>query len=125
MSEFSHFLSPVLVFVLIVVFGFWLRIKGKPYNGVLFNLHKLLALGNVIITGMTINRLIAGNDIPALLSIFLALAGITVIALFATGTLMSINKLDYGLVRTVHRVSVIALVLVLVLFVNQLMHMAK
>jgi hypothetical protein len=31
----------VLVFVLTVAFGFWLRKTGKFYNGVLFNAHSM------------------------------------------------------------------------------------
>ena len=33
MDELSKFLSPALVFVFTLAFGFWLRKTGKPYNG--------------------------------------------------------------------------------------------
>ena len=31
-------------FLIIFIFGFWLKSSGKPYNGLLFNTHKLVAV---------------------------------------------------------------------------------
>lgn len=119
MSEFSNFLSPALIFMLTVAFGFWLRKKGKPYNGLLFNVHKLLALGNVIITAMVVSRMAENMHMPIAMVVLLFLAALSVIALFGTGALMSIEKLDYSLVRMIHRISIAVLVLVMVLFVSR------
>ncbi|HSQ28008.1 MAG TPA: hypothetical protein VLM80_12870 [Anaerolineales bacterium] len=119
MSEFSNFLSPALIFMLTVAFGFWLRKKGKPYNGLLFNVHKLLALGNVIITTVVISRMAENMHMPIAMIVLLVLAALSVIALFGTGALMSIEKLDYSLVRMIHRISIAVLVLVMLLFVSR------
>jgi hypothetical protein len=119
MSEFSNFLSPALIFMLTVAFGFWLRKKGKPYNGLLFNVHKLLALGNVIITAMVVSRMAENMHMPIAMVVPLVLAALSVIALFGTGALMSIEKLDYSLVRMIHRISIAVLVLAMVLFVSR------
>ncbi len=119
MSEFSNFLSPALIFMLTVAFGFWLRKKGKPYNGLLFNVHKLLALGNVIFTGMMVFRLIENMHVPVGMVVLLVLVVLSVISLFASGALMSIGKQDHSLVRISHRISVAVLVLAMVLFVSK------
>ena len=50
----SKFIAPGIVFLLTLVFGFWLNNSGKPYNGILFNIHKLIALGAVVATAMQI-----------------------------------------------------------------------
>lgn len=119
MSEFSNFLSPALIFLLTVAFGFWMRKKGKPYNGLLFNVHKLLALGNVIITAMVVSRMAENMHMPIAMIVLLVLAALSVIALFGTGALMSIEKLDYSLVRMIHRISIAVLVLAMLLFVSR------
>ncbi len=118
MSEFSNFLSPALVFVLTVAFGFWLRKTGKPYNGLLFNVHKLLALGNVIITAMVVSRMVENIQVPVEIMVLLVLAVLSVIFLFGSGALMSLEKLDYSLVRTTHRISMAVLVLAILLVVS-------
>ena len=41
METLSKFTAPGVVFILTLIFGFWLSSTGKPYNGVLFNIHKL------------------------------------------------------------------------------------
>jgi hypothetical protein len=119
MSEFSNFLWPALVFGLTVVFGFWLRKTGQPYNGVLFNVHKLLALGNVIFTGMMVFRLIENMQVLVVMVVLLVLAASSVIALFGTGALMSIGKLDYSLMRMIHRISIAVLVLAMFLVISR------
>lgn len=119
MSEFSNFLSPALVFVLTVVFGFWLCKTGKPYNGVLFNMHKLLALGNVIITAIVVSRMVENIQLTVEIVVLLVLAVLSVISLFGTGALMSIGKLDFSLVRMIHKISMTILVLAILLFVSR------
>jgi len=34
-----------LFFLSMFLFGYWLQRMGKPYNGLIFNLHKLIGLG--------------------------------------------------------------------------------
>ena len=119
MSEFFNFLWPALVFGLTLAFGFWLRKTGKPYNGLLFNVHKLLALGNVIFTGMMVFRLIENMHVPVVMVVLLVLVVLSVISLFASGALLSIGKLDHSLVSISHRISVAVLVLVMLLVVSR------
>ena len=46
------FAAPGGLFILTLVFGFWVSRLGKPYNGVLFNVHKLIALGALVVTAI-------------------------------------------------------------------------
>jgi hypothetical protein len=104
------FAVPGGLFVLTLVFGFWLSRLGKPYNGVLFNVHKLIALGAVVVTAIQVVNLLRGMETQALVIVLLVVAALCIVALFASGALMSAGKLDYVLMLTIHRVAPVALV---------------
>ena len=107
--------TPGIVFILTLLFGFWLSKLGRPYHGMLFNIHKLLALGVVVLTGIQLIKMLKGANSLALLVTLLIVAAACVIALFASGALMSLGKLDYALVLAVHRIAPVVLVIVMAL----------
>jgi hypothetical protein len=109
MDIISRFSTLLLLFILTLAFGFWLSKVGKPYNGALFNIHKLIALGAVVLAVIQISK--AGAAGSPLLIAALILAGLCAVALFASGALMSIGKLDYALTLTIHRVALAVLVI--------------
>ena len=105
MDIFTKFSPPITLFILTLVFGFWLSKAGKPYNGILFNFHKLIALGAVVFAVVQISKTgIAGS--PLLIAALVA-AGLCAAALFASGALMSIGKWNYNVTLTVHRIAII------------------
>lgn len=106
---------PGLVFLLTLAFGFWLSRAGRPYNGALFNLHKLLALGAVVVAALQFSSLLKSADALAPTIALLVAAGAGVIALFATGALMSLNNPNYALLLNIHRVAPALVVIVLAL----------
>jgi len=97
--------TPGVAFLLTLVFGFWLGNKGKPYNGLLFNIHKLIALATVIITAMRIYSALKNTGTQALLMTLIVLTAICVIALFASGAFLSIGNLDYGMMKRIHNIA--------------------
>jgi hypothetical protein len=101
----STFITPGIIFLLTLVFGVWLSQSGKPYNGILFNIHKLMALGAVIATAIQIYRAPINTEIQALLVALIILTGLCVLALFVTGALMSMGKPAYDTLLTTHRVA--------------------
>lgn len=110
----TRFLVPSLALVLTVGLGFWLSQTGRPYNGLLFNVHKLVALGAVVAGGLAASGLLRGLEIPAPTPLVLAGAVLLIMALFASGALMSMGKLDYALTLTMHRTAALALVAALI-----------
>jgi hypothetical protein len=96
-----------------VAFGFWLSRSGRPYNGLLFNIHKLIALAAVIVTVVQLVRILKSTDLPALSIALLALAALCAVGLFVSGALMSAGKLDHALLHTIHRVALAVLVIAL------------
>jgi hypothetical protein len=101
----TQFTTPVLAFISTLVFGFWLSKVGKPYNGILFNVHKLIALGTVIRVTMQIYGMLKILELQVLFIILMIIAGICVVALFASGAFMSIGNLNYVVMLAVHRVA--------------------
>jgi hypothetical protein len=107
MDTISKFSLPLLLFLLTLAFGFWLSKVGKPYNGILFNVHKLIALGAVVFAVIQIFK----TGVAGPLLLIVALAGFCVVALFASGALMSMGKLDYALTLTIHRIAPVVLII--------------
>ncbi len=105
MNVMTQFTTPVLAFISTLVFGFWLSKVGKPYNGILFNVHKLIALGTVILVTMQIYGMLKILELQVLFIILMIIAGICVVALFASGAFMSIGNLNYVVMLAVHRVA--------------------
>jgi hypothetical protein len=105
-----QFAVPSGLFILTLVFGFWLSHLGKPYNGILFNIHKLIALGAVVVMAIQMVKLLRGMEIQALVIVLLVVAALCVIALFVSGALMSAGKLEYNLMLAIHRVASFVLV---------------
>ena len=95
---------PGLLFLVLTGFGYLVSKGGKPYNNLLFNIHKLIALGAVILTGIRIFRLDPFNTFSNLALLLIALAGLGVISMFATGAVMSIKDEVPRAALMVHRV---------------------
>lgn len=104
---------PLILFFLTLPFGFWLLVLGKPYNGLLFNIHKLLALAGVVLAVMAINKEIRGGIALEAIIISLVIAAICVIASFLSGAMMSAGKLDFHLMQTLHRIAAGIMVVVI------------
>lgn len=107
----SQFLYPVLGFLGTVGFGLWLSRRGRPYPGLLFNVHKLVALATVILTGLAVYRLIKELDTGTATLLFLGVAVVGVITLFASGAFLSANKGEYRVMKRVHNIALFAAVI--------------
>ncbi len=101
----NRFIIPGILFLLTLAFGFWLSHAGKPYNGLLFNVHKLIALGGVVLVILHLTKIPNLLTPFSLVAVGLGLAGFCVIALFVSGALMSVGKLDYALMLNIHRLA--------------------
>ena len=107
----SRFVTPGIVFLLTLVFGFWLSRSGKPYNGILFNIHKLIALGTVILTSVQVYKSFKILEPQSLLIISLISAVICVLVLFASGAFLSIGNVNYETAKLTHNIALVGAVL--------------
>jgi len=111
MGAISKFTNPGIGFVLTLVFGFWLARVGKPYNGLLFNIHKLIALGAVILAITQMYNLLKGSQMQTLLIVSIIVVVVGVVALFASGAFMSIGNVHYQTMKIIHYVGPVLVVM--------------
>lgn len=111
METTATFILPGALLLLTYAFGFGLSVLGKPYNGLLFNIHKLAALGAVVLAVIQTYTLLKGAPFQFVVLALAAVWVLCVIALFATGALMSIGNLPHAPLLTVHRIALAALLL--------------
>lgn len=115
MNTFSAFILPMVIYFITIFSGFWLSYLGKPYRGLLFNIHKLLALIAVVVITMQITRLFKYTSISVPLMGLLLMAILSVLFLFASGTLLSLDRLPFLVMKNIHRVATAALVSILLI----------
>ena len=83
--------------------------RSQLYNGLIFNIHKLDALGAVVFAVIQIYNLLKGPTIQFVVIALVAVCVLCIIALFATGALMSIGNFPHAPLLTVHRIALAAL----------------
>jgi hypothetical protein len=113
MDRTNGFALAAVTFLLTLAFGFWLNRKGRPYPGLLFNLHKLIALAAVVLAVLQLTGAFNGIEEQGLVIVALGLAGGSVAALFTSGALMSAGKLEYATMHVIHRLGWIGATLAL------------
>jgi hypothetical protein len=101
----AKFVIPGVLFILTLVFGFWLSRSGKPYNGLIFNIHKLIALAAVIVTAIRAFNALKIVEAQPILIALLIVIGLCAVALFVTGALMSAKKATGRAALTIHRIA--------------------
>lgn len=105
MAFLSKFTNTGIAMAITLAFGFWLSRRGKPYNGLLFNIHKLAALAVVVTAAVAFYDLMQNAPWSALLPVALILAVFCAVTLFATGAMMSIGTAQDALALVVHKIS--------------------
>jgi hypothetical protein len=91
------------LFILVFLSGFWLYRSGRPINTVVLTTHKLIALGTLILIGVTIYQI---NHVIALSTttwIVAAITGILFVATIITGGLLSLEQ-PVTAVSIVHKI---------------------
>jgi hypothetical protein len=113
MDVLTQFITLGIGLLLTLASGFWLSRVSKPYNDMIFNIHKLIALGTIILTAYQLNKLLKNSEVQLLSIALIVLLGILILALFTTGALMSLEKLSYEAMHAIHRFVPIFLVICL------------
>jgi hypothetical protein len=120
MDPVARFVTPVIVFLLTLASGLWLSRSGKPLKTGSFTLHKLIALAAVVVTALQTYNTLTIPDVAPIIIALIIVIGLCVVALFATGALMSAEKPGYRSLLTIHRIApllaVVAGVTVIYLF---------
>lgn len=103
-----------LFFLFILLSGFWLSRSGKPYNGLVFNIHKLTGLGVGIYLIRTVylsHRAMPLDPIQwkaiavTVLLFLLAVAAGGLLSIFAGGGLENMGQPKQRVIKFVHKVT--------------------
>jgi hypothetical protein len=108
MTVLLPFVTPGILFLLTLASGLWLSRAGKPLNTVIFTIHKLIALMTM---ALLLYRALQAGGAPASMIALLLLAGACVVALFATGALMSMDRPGYATLLRIHNFAPVAAVM--------------
>ena len=88
----SLLVSAGAFFLLILLSGFWLNRKGRPYGMALVTLHKLIGLAAGIFLGLTVYRVHQATPLNAVQIAAIAVTVLLFVVNVATGSLLSTNK---------------------------------
>ena len=105
MTIISRITGTGLLLLFTIITGFWLSYSGRPLNNGIFTIHKLIAVGAVIFMVITMKSMLKTADNRGVLSILVTVAGLSTLALFVSGALLSIKSQASNVWLIVHRVS--------------------
>ncbi len=88
-----------------VLSGIWVSHLGKPYNTLIFTIHKLIAVATVIPLAVRIYNLYITVDLQTLAALTASAAcGLFFLALIISGALLSLNIPLQGATLRIHQV---------------------
>ena len=96
----------LVLLILIIIVGIVLHKTGKPYNTLLFNLHKLASVALVVIIVLLSVKYFKEIDAGLLFYIILGFSSVSFIVLFISGAMMSLDRM-HEIMRIIHIISTI------------------
>ncbi len=96
-----------ILFLLTLVTGVIVSQSNRPLNVGLVTLHKLIAVGTIILIGMAVNQLYKTVDGKLLIEVsLLIISGVLFLALIATGALLTREEMQLpAVVLKIHQVA--------------------
>ncbi len=91
-------------FVMVFISGFRLRISGKPYKSMIFNLHKLLAVAALVLLILIVRNINASANLNSFELVVCSISGLIFLITIITGGMMSIYKTAPPPVEMMHKV---------------------
>lgn len=98
-----------VLFLITIGFGIWMAQQGKPYGIAIFTIHKLTAIGAVVLAALFCYNLMKNTSAASTVILLIIVAVISVIALLSTGALMSAKNTVAQYLRIIHIISTIML----------------
>lgn len=96
-------ISGVLL-ILLIIAGILLHKAGKPYNTLIFAVHKICTIALVIIMVFVLVNYLKITGLPFSFYLVLSLATIALLSLLISGGMMSLDKGEAGMLL-IHRLS--------------------
>jgi len=97
-----------ILFIISVITGIILSLLGRPLNTALFNVHKLFGIGMVVLSVIAFVRLFKLETLPeGPVNLLVVIAIISLVALIATGGLLSFDKFSGKFIVILHAISTV------------------
>jgi len=100
-----------ITYIFILISGIWLSNLGKPYGTVLFAIHKLIALALIVYVFILSKKLFKTTELNLLMWIFIVAAALSVVLIFTTGGILSIQEEVKKSLVIVHKILSVVLLL--------------
>jgi hypothetical protein len=96
-----------ILFLLTLISGLTVSHSGRPLSVGLVTIHKLIAVGTMVLIGMVVNQLYKTVDGKALIEMsIMVISGVLFLALIATGALLTREEMQLAeVVLKVHQVA--------------------
>lgn len=119
MVNLSRIFILIGVFSITLVTGIFLHKSTDTYNSIIFTAHKLGVLAFSIFSVKTILSIMKVSDTGSIVNVFIVIGALSIIVLFVTGIIMSINKSLSYLLPLVHIVTTFILVFVITVIISR------
>ncbi len=100
-----------LSFVLMFLSGIWVSRAGKPLNGVLLTIHKLVGLAAGLFLVVTVYQLNQGSALGGTEMVAVAVSGLLFLGTVVAGGVLSLGKPVPGVVLRLHQIGPVLAVL--------------
>jgi hypothetical protein len=100
----SKVIISVILILIILVLGIILHQTGKPYSNVIFTLHKLATIAFIVLMVIELIGFRKTDGLGSPMILFIVLGIIALVGLFASGTLLSLDKMEQT-ARIIHKIS--------------------
>ena len=95
----------VLSSLIVFASGMWLTRSGKPYSGILVNVHKLISLAGVVLLALATRQQTRGENLGPAQAVPIVVTGLLLVANIVTGGLASIDRPMPQAIVVAHRVT--------------------
>lgn len=94
-----------LLYLGIFLSGFWLSNSGKPYNTIIFTIHKLISLAAIIFLVRTIYQIHQVASLSVIELLTGVVTGLLFIGTIVSGSLLSIDRPMPAVILVMHQVT--------------------
>ena len=105
----AHLIINGIIFIIILISGFWLSKSGKPYGTLLFTVHKLMALAFLVYVFIISKKLVKTTELNPVLWMIMITAVLSVGLIFTTGGILSSQEEVKTTLVVVHKISSLVL----------------
>ena len=105
MDSDQRLVAGVLFFLIILISGVWLSRSGRPLNGILLNLHKLIALGVAVTIAVTAYRMHQAASFSPMELTAVVVTGLLWLVTGIIGGLLSTDKPATAALLRLHQIT--------------------